>query len=91
MAAFDKEEVKSVAAVSAEALPLTIICDNVRTPDNMGGILRVAAAVGAQKVILTKGQGYIFPPETVGSSLLGGLIFVFNPFYGVCTLFTLLI
>ena len=78
MAAFDKEEVKSVAAVSAEALPLTIICDNVRTPDNMGGILRVAVAVGAQKVILTKGQGYIFPPETVGSSLCPKLLVTTN-------------
>lgn len=54
MAAFIKDEVKS-AAVSPEALPLTLICDNVRTPDNLGGILRVAAAAGVGRVILTKG------------------------------------
>ena len=54
MNGLDQDEVKS-AAVSPEALPLTLICDNVRTPDNLGGILRVAAAAGVGRVILTKG------------------------------------
>lgn len=40
---------------SPNALPLTIICDNVREPGNMGSIMRAAAGVGCQKLILVKG------------------------------------
>ena len=41
--------------VSHTSLPITIICDNVRDPGNMGSILRAAAGVGCEKIILTKG------------------------------------
>lgn len=37
------------------ALPLTIICDNVRDPGNLGSIMRAAAAVNCEKLILIKG------------------------------------
>lgn len=34
---------------------LTVVVDNVRNPDNLGGILRVAAAAGCNRVVTTKG------------------------------------
>ncbi|GAB1867159.1 RNA methyltransferase-like protein 1 [Camponotus japonicus] len=38
-----------------DAIPLTIICDNIREPGNLGTIVRAAAAVGCEKLLLMKG------------------------------------
>lgn len=37
-------------------VPLTIICDNIRDPGNIGSILRCAAAIGCQRLVTTKGN-----------------------------------
>lgn len=37
-------------------IPLTIICDNVRDPGNMGSVIRCAAAVGCRMLITTSGN-----------------------------------
>ncbi|XP_050533752.1 rRNA methyltransferase 3, mitochondrial [Daktulosphaira vitifoliae] len=40
---------------SKNLFPITVICDNIREPGNLGSILRTVTAVGVSKIILTKG------------------------------------
>lgn len=51
---FDMPDTESTEPAS-NALPLTIICDNIRDPGNLGSILRTAAGVGCERLILLKG------------------------------------
>lgn len=41
---------------SGHSVPLSLICDNVRDPGNLGTMLRCAAAAGCHNVLLTKGM-----------------------------------
>lgn len=41
--------------VRENAFPITVICDNIREPGNLGAILRTVTAVGASQIILMKG------------------------------------
>lgn len=41
--------------VRKNAFPITVICDNIREPGNLGAVLRTVTAVGASQVILMKG------------------------------------
>ena len=45
-----------VLANHREVLPVTVVCDNIRDPGNMGTIIRSAAAVGCERVIAPKGS-----------------------------------
>lgn len=38
-----------------QSVPITVICDQVREPNNLGGIIRTCAAVPCTKIILLKG------------------------------------
>jgi len=44
--------------LAANAIPLTIICDNIREPGNLGSIIRAAAAVGCERLLLMKGKSH---------------------------------
>lgn len=50
------------------SVPLTIICDQIREPGNMGSIIRVAAGVGCSKLILTKGCVDIWDSKVLRSA-----------------------
>lgn len=38
------------------AFPITVICDNIREPGNLGAVLRTLTAVGISQIILMKGK-----------------------------------
>jgi tRNA G18 (ribose-2'-O)-methylase SpoU len=54
-----------VQAADVSPLRLSLIVDNVRTPDNLGAVIRVAAAAGARQVLLTKGCVEAWSPKVV--------------------------
>ena len=64
MAAISKNDV-TTKVIAHSPLPLTLICDNIRQPDNLGAVLRVAAAAGAQRVLLTTGCVNAWSPKVV--------------------------
>ncbi|XP_035740525.1 rRNA methyltransferase 3A, mitochondrial-like [Vespa mandarinia] len=51
---FNIPDIERIEA-APNALPLTIICDNIRDPGNLGSAIRIAAGVGCEKIILLKG------------------------------------
>jgi len=55
MAIFEKPIDMSHIWQQRDHLPITVICDQVREPNNIGGIIRACAAVPIERVILTKG------------------------------------
>ncbi|XP_045445545.1 rRNA methyltransferase 3, mitochondrial isoform X1 [Melitaea cinxia] len=52
----------------AKPIPLQLICDNIRTPGNLGAILRAAVGVGSEKVLLTKGCVDLWDPKVIRSA-----------------------
>ncbi|KAL6261269.1 hypothetical protein P5V15_008791 [Pogonomyrmex californicus] len=52
-----------------DAIPLTIICDNIRESGNLGAIIRAAAAVGCEKLLLMKGCVDLWEPKVVRSAI----------------------
>ncbi|XP_003707127.2 rRNA methyltransferase 3, mitochondrial [Megachile rotundata] len=49
-------------------IPLTIICDNIREPGNLGSIMRAAVGVGCEKLILLKGCVDLWDPKVLRSA-----------------------
>ncbi|XP_028856465.1 rRNA methyltransferase 3A, mitochondrial [Denticeps clupeoides] len=53
----------------SQAVPLSLICDNIRDPGNLGTILRCAAAAGCERVLLTKGCVDIWEPKVLRAAM----------------------
>ncbi|XP_062553881.1 rRNA methyltransferase 3, mitochondrial [Armigeres subalbatus] len=48
---------------TAESLPITVVCDNVREPNNLGSIIRSCASIPVDRVILLKGCTHPWDPK----------------------------
>ncbi|XP_066151868.1 rRNA methyltransferase 3, mitochondrial [Euwallacea fornicatus] len=59
---------KSESFVSKNPLPLTIICDNIREPSNLGSIVRISSGVGCEKLVLTKGCTNVWDDKVLRSA-----------------------
>ncbi|XP_036944267.1 rRNA methyltransferase 3A, mitochondrial [Acanthopagrus latus] len=56
-------------ANSDHSVPLSLICDNIRDPGNLGTILRCAAAAGCHNVLLTKGCVDAWEPKVLRAAM----------------------
>jgi len=52
-------------------VPITVICDNVRDPGNLGTIIRTCAAVGCDRLVAMKGCVDIWDPKVIRSGMGG--------------------
>ncbi|XP_029302467.1 rRNA methyltransferase 3A, mitochondrial [Cottoperca gobio] len=56
-------------ANKGHSVPLSLICDNIRDPGNLGTILRCAAAAGCHDVLLTKGCVDAWEPKVLRAAM----------------------
>uniref|UniRef100_A0A668SXE5 RNA 2-O ribose methyltransferase substrate binding domain-containing protein n=1 Tax=Oreochromis aureus TaxID=47969 RepID=A0A668SXE5_OREAU len=56
-------------ASKGHSVPLSLICDNIRDPGNLGTMLRCAAAAGCHNVLLTKGCVDVWEPKVLRAAM----------------------
>jgi len=66
---FDLEKIENNHTVNPGCIPLTLLCDNVKDPGNMGSLLRCAAAVGCDQFITTKGCVDVWDSKVLRSAV----------------------
>ncbi|XP_018105153.1 rRNA methyltransferase 3, mitochondrial isoform X2 [Xenopus laevis] len=65
----DHEKMSYPATQTKHTLPLSLICDNIRDPGNLGTILRCAAGAGCNKILLTKGCVDAWEPKVLRAGM----------------------
>ncbi|XP_055643086.1 rRNA methyltransferase 3, mitochondrial [Toxorhynchites rutilus septentrionalis] len=45
------------------SLPITVVCDNIREPNNLGSVIRSCAAVSVKSIVLLKGCTFPWEPK----------------------------
>ncbi|KAM4700063.1 rRNA methyltransferase 3, mitochondrial [Discoglossus pictus] len=65
----DHAKISFPATQVKNTLPLSLICDNIRDPGNLGTILRCAAGAGCNKVLLTKGCVDAWEPKVLRAGM----------------------
>ncbi|GIY72525.1 rRNA methyltransferase 3, mitochondrial [Caerostris darwini] len=55
MGVFNRPTVERLHLLAEPVIPVTLLCDNIRDPGNLGSIIRNAAAAGCENILLTKG------------------------------------
>ncbi|XP_068441478.1 rRNA methyltransferase 3A, mitochondrial [Clinocottus analis] len=58
-----------IFASKGHSVPLSLICDNIRDPGNLGTMLRCAAAAGCHNVLLTKGCVDAWEPKVLRAAM----------------------
>lgn len=68
LAIFEMPPKGETTAERSNLLPLTVICDQIYDPGNMGLLIRTAAAVGCQKFITMKECVDVWDPKVIRSA-----------------------
>ncbi|KAK7483729.1 hypothetical protein BaRGS_00025050 [Batillaria attramentaria] len=66
---FAKPDEGEVLLPQQDTLPMTVVCDNVRDPGNMGTLIRTAAAAGCRKILATKGCVDVWDPKVLRGAM----------------------
>lgn len=62
---FDKPK---VVKTKENAYPITVVCDNIREPNNVGAVVRLANALPALKVLMPKGCAHPWDVKAIRGS-----------------------
>uniref|UniRef100_A0A4W3I4X3 Uncharacterized protein n=1 Tax=Callorhinchus milii TaxID=7868 RepID=A0A4W3I4X3_CALMI len=65
----DHAKMKYPTVQQENTVPLSLICDNIRDPGNLGTILRSAVAAGCSKVLITQGCVDVWEPKVLRAGM----------------------
>lgn len=71
LAIFSMPKANSCPMKERVTLPISVVCDNIRDPGNLGTIIRSCAAAGCDRLIATKGCVDVWDPKVIRSSMGG--------------------